>query len=129
MRHDHHNNSREKKHQRTHKIFDSSHKNQGQYFVAKIVTLIESPFTQRMHTQKKTHRNPNVFQSIIHEILLRFSRFCCIAPNDNCIRLLCINIVSTEILPFPETSTRGKKTTNRSAAAYDAFTSFFDGKN
>lgn len=61
MRNDHRCKMQQQQHNKnnknTHTNICESHKNQGQYFVAKIVTLIESPFTQtNAHTKKKPKR-------------------------------------------------------------------------
>lgn len=111
----------------------------------KKISLIAQIFQHRIKIQsnifflnKNRHINwitihstkPNVFQSIIQKILLRFLRFCCITSNDNCVLLLfVISRRKTKKSHFWVRSLRWSIKTNRSAAAYDAFTSFFDGKN
>lgn len=111
----HHNTHRDTHSKNTdHTNISEPHKNQKQYFLfsakKNLVTLIESQFQRSSQT--------NVFQSIIHKILLRFSLFAASPPMiiEVC---CCFNIVSKNFQTHRSTKT------NRSAAACVAFTSLY----
>lgn len=111
----HHNRRRDTHSKNTdHTNISEPHKNQKQYFLfsakKNLVTLIESQFQRSSQT--------NVFQSIIHKILLRFSLFAASPPMiiEVC---CCFNIVSKNFQTHRSTKT------NRSAAACVAFTSLY----